>query len=127
MTESSLTALENAVLEKVLTGDHPFLTCLRAQIGALRVEARELTGVGFFTEFAHAHGIAPCGENLQFGDVEAEIPNLQHGAGFLLYVRAGLITMLEGYTYDEDWPSRIDTFSLRYSDPTRTALLRSLG
>ncbi|MDZ4155408.1 MAG: hypothetical protein U1E09_02545, partial [Methylococcales bacterium] len=51
---------------------------------------------------------------VKFGDVIGEIPELLSGAGFLLYIKNGVLDMLEGYSYDEPWPSSIDTFNLRY-------------
>jgi hypothetical protein len=50
--------------------------------------------------------------DMHIGDVGAEFPALKHGAGFVLFVRGGVITMLEGYTYDEAWPERTDEFRL---------------
>ena len=35
-----------------------------------------------------------------------------HGAGFLLFIRGGVISMLEGYTDDESWPASTDEFTL---------------
>ena len=52
---------------------------------------------------------------------------LAHGAGFVLFIRGGRLSMLEGYTYDEPWPDQVRGFSLRYSDPERKAELAKLG
>jgi|HubBroStandDraft_3_1064219.scaffolds.fasta_scaffold554387_1 hypothetical protein len=40
------------------------------------------------------------------GDVNGTAANLKHGLGFVLFVKAGILGMLEGYTYDEEWPIR---------------------
>jgi hypothetical protein len=50
-----------------------------------------------------------------------------HGAGFLLYVDGGLLSMLEGYSYEEPWPDEIREFSVSYLDPARTSVLATLG
>jgi hypothetical protein len=123
---SELTALELAVLTKLLDGDHPVLTQLRKQIPQLSVVSREFSGVGFFTDVSvlTRHDAVP--ESLTFGDVEATIEGLRNGAGFVLFVRAGAISMLEGYTYDEPWPETVGSFSLRYWEPTRAKLLADL-
>jgi hypothetical protein len=126
----SIAPLEMAVLQKLLGGDHPVLTVLRAQLFGLSVVLREETGTGFFTEFAVGDTACPAVlplPRVQFGDVEATIPGLKHGAGFLLYVEEGLLHMLEGYSYEEPWPDHIDQFSLKYSDPNRRAVLAKLG
>ena len=131
MNSSDLSSLEVAVLQTLLAGDHPVLAVLRSQLDGLTMNKRELTGVGFFTELSvtkptSSNSILPSGQ-LRFGDVEAVIGELAHGAGFLLYVDGGMLRMLEGYSYDVPWPEVIAEFSVRYSGPTRTALLAQLG
>jgi hypothetical protein len=124
-----LNTLEQAVLQKLLDGDHPTLIALRAQLEGLVVTRRDLTGVGFFTELAGSK-TTPTGSvasaDLQFGDVEADIEGLRHGAGFLLYVEGGRLHTLEGYSYDERWPDDIGRFTLRYTSPGREATLAAL-
>jgi hypothetical protein len=113
---ASFTALERAVVEMLLAGDLPALYALRAQFTASRVAKREFTGVGFFTDFdvpASAPQVS-ANRSLEIGDVEASISGLQHGAGFVLFVRGGVLHTLEGYTYDEQWPAEISSFSLQY-------------
>jgi hypothetical protein len=130
MTLSDLEPLETAVLEKLLAGDHPALAALRQQLAGLTVRRREKTGAGFFTEFSVAETAArapvPSGR-FRFGDVQATIRGLRQGAGFLLYVDGGLLSMLEGYSYEEPWPEEIEEFSVGYLDPSRKSLLASLG
>lgn len=119
---TTLDELEAAVLDKLLAGDLPALACLRAQRQRLRVAKRERTGVGFFSEFAPPDDVVPLANarSIRFGDVLATIDGLEHGAGFLLFIDNGLITMLEGYTNaNEPWPDRVARFELRYWQPQR--------
>lgn len=116
--------LEVEVLRFLLTGDNPFLEGLRLQIDELVVQKRELSGSGFFTSFinkskVNSKTIDEFKKELKFGDVHAEIDGLQFGAGFLLYVESGKITMLEGYSYDEPWPEKCDKFSLSFVNDKR--------
>src|SRR4051812_21994815 len=123
---SDFNALETAVMQKLLDGDSPLFESLREQFRVATVKSRELTGVGFFVDFALPPGVEPIkiGEpRLVFGDVEATIPGLQLGAGFVLFVEHGLLQMLEGHTYGEPWPDDTTGFELRYSDPTREEVL----
>jgi hypothetical protein len=46
-----LNELEQAVLDMLLSGDHPVLAKLRAQVKHARVISKKLTGVGFFCSF----------------------------------------------------------------------------
>lgn len=124
-----LELLERAVIRKLLDSDHPALVALREQFPQISVKSRERTGVGFFTEFAIAAtaAAASVAPKIRFGDVEATIPGLLHGAGFVLYIDDGLLRRLEGYTYDEPWPERVEEFSLRYLDPERKGLSKTFG
>jgi hypothetical protein len=108
-----LTPLEKAVIGALLEkSGEPFDTA-RQQLEHARITKREFTGVGFFTEFAITDD-APIRRDLPdatLGNVGVEFPGVQHGAGFLLFIRGGVVTMLEGYTYAGDqWPERIDEF-----------------
>lgn len=128
MATNDLEPLEQAVLNKLLDGDHPALVALRRQLTGLTVKSRERTGAGFFTGFSVAKTVTPAPvAKLRFGDVQATISGLRHGAGFLLYVDGGLLTMLEGYSYEEPWPEEIREFSVSYLDPARKSALASLG
>src|SRR4051812_30492151 len=98
-----LNALETAVLDMLLAGDHPVLACLREQRAAATIVSRSFSGVGFFVDFAVPDSAARCGSKPDYtlSDVEATIDGLAHGAGFVIFVRDGRITMLEGFCYDE--------------------------
>jgi hypothetical protein len=113
--DAGLTALEAAVVQKLLAGDHPFLIALRTQAASAEVRDREMTGVGFYTALRvqPVPVIAGSGE-YELEDVLAELEGLDHGAGFILYVRNGVMDLLEGFSYDEPWPSAVGAFSLRY-------------
>jgi hypothetical protein len=112
-----LMEIERAVLAKLLAGNLPELECLRAQVARMHVTKRELTGVGFFTELGHPPDVVPLQSlnRVQLGDVLADVDELEHGAGFILFIERGVIVMLEGYsTANEPWPGSVNCFSLRY-------------
>jgi hypothetical protein len=114
-----LTPLEKAVIDTLLEKKGEPFDTIRRQMAHAQVTNREFTGVGFFTEFSlpkHAE-IRRDLPDSTIGNVTAEFPGLQHGAGFLLFIRNGVVTMLEGYTYDEPWPAHIDEFRV-YTDDT---------
>lgn len=115
---------ESAVLAKLLAGDHPLLTALRSQGERARVASRKYTGAGFYCTFAMPLDV-PLLEHsdFQFGDVNAKIGGLKHGAGFVLFVRGGRLDTLEGYSYDEPWPMALDDFELSYQSEPRNPQL----
>lgn len=119
---SMLNSLEKAVLETMLDKPGEPFESIRQQLAHATVAKREFSGVGFFTHFVVPVD-APVRRDLSkatIGDVGADFPNLQHGAGFLLFIRDGVVTMLEGFTYDEPWPTSTDGFKIHRQKVNRT-------
>lgn len=126
MNSINLTLLEDEVLKWLLVGNDPVIVALQIQRKEIASIQRKLTGYGFYLNFDTRSNLIPLHnqmavkENFCFGDVEANISSLKNGAGFLLWIKNGIISSLEGYTYDEVWPKEIKEFSLRYlSGPNR--------
>jgi hypothetical protein len=114
-----LNELEQAVLDKQIAGDHPALAVLRAQAEKARVVGRTETGVGFFCNFEVESSAPTLTGNFYIGDVHGELNDLAHGAGFVLFIRSGAISMLEGFTFDEAWPQHVHHFKLGYDREPR--------
>ncbi|HUF60189.1 MAG TPA: hypothetical protein VMR89_12055 [Actinomycetota bacterium] len=127
---TELDELERAVLEKLVAGDAPDLVKLQRQVAVCHVANREQTGHGFFTSFEVDPSEAEPIESgsARFGDVQAEIEGLEHGAGFLLFIANGSLDRLEGYSYEEPRPDVIGSFSLSYvKEPRDLARLLQPG
>lgn len=108
------TPLEKEVLAAFTAPEGEPFESIRQQLACAEVVRREFTGVGFFTDFRIPPD-APVRHDLPdmtLGDVAADFPGLQHGAGFLLFIREGVVSMLEGFSYDEPWPESMDTFNI---------------
>lgn len=116
LMKNEMTELESKVMELLLQGEDSALHLLREQLRTSKVIAREFTGVGFFTKFEVPEDAKKIEgyKSFKFGDVEATIAGLKHGAGFLLHIEKGALDTLEGYTYDEIWPSDIRDFKVSY-------------
>ena len=73
--------------------------------GHLRVQRREIEPVGFFThlEPSEATRVFPNNRNLAWSGLGARFGTVD--VGFVVFVNAGCVTMIEGYTYGDDWPS----------------------
>ena len=112
----NLTSLETSVMHMLLAGDDEVLAVLRRQLGNISVTSRKMTGAGFYAEFLHPPDVERITDlpSFKFGDVDGRASNLKHGAGFLLYVTQGVLSMLEGYTYDEPWPDEVKGLVLHY-------------
>jgi hypothetical protein len=90
----------------LLAGDHPACTVLREQYARARVRHVKLSGVGFFVEYeVPADASRTAQENFAGGTVTIAVEGVEHGAGCLVFVRCGVLSFLEGYTYGGDeWP-----------------------
>ena len=114
---TTLTPLEDKVIRMLLDGDDEALAVLRQQIDHAEVSFRRMTGVGFYTNcvvFPEAARVVGH-PSFKLGDVSGTATNVRHGLGFLLYVTDGVLSMLEGYTYDEPWPSEVKGLTLTYT------------
>jgi hypothetical protein len=110
-----LTPLEREIIATLLAPDHPVTQALRQQLVGCRVASREFTGHGFFSTLLVTDGVAAAPvarKRLALGDVSANIDGLEHGAGFVLFVREGVIAVLEGFAYDELWPDGVKRFRI---------------
>jgi len=105
---------ESDVMKKIITEDLSISDLLKEQYRFATVTKRSFTGVGFFTDFEITdRSLAIPGHlNLELGKVHAKIEGLEFGAGFVLFIRDGMLGMLEGYTYNEPWPTDIITYTL---------------
>jgi hypothetical protein len=115
MMPGGLSPLEHEVIATLLSPDHPVFEALRLQFDRCEAAARELTGVGFFTELSIPTDAAPAPVRpgrLYVSGVEAEVDGLKHGAGFVLWIENGVLATLEGFSYDEPWPEMVNGYSL---------------
>ena len=114
----SMNELEISVINKMLFGQGKVLFELRRQLSECHIVSRQMTGVGFFTNFSliniYNNFFTNC--NFKIGDVHGIADNINHGVGFLLYINNGRILMLEGYTYNEPWPQQLVNLKLNYQD-----------
>ena len=110
-----LTRLEREVMMTLLAPDHPVMHALRRQYEVCGVARREFTGVGFFSKLVVAGGAAAAPvtrKTIALGDATATIDGLKRGAGFVLFVRDGVLETLEGFTFDEPWPDDATRFQI---------------
>src|SRR5260370_30403092 len=100
-----LNEVEQMTLQMLLAGDDDMLALLRAQSEAEIIMSRKMTGHGFFTDFAIPESVERT--TLRNFNIDDVYGNLSDGteAGFLLFVRNGALSCLEGFTYgDDEWP-----------------------
>ena len=96
-----LSSLEQAVLDAIALQVPPVAHALASRSERVRVIARENTGAGFYTTLDGSHYPPIKGVASPLGDVAATVVGLEHGMGFMLWLRDGHIHKLEGYSYGE--------------------------
>jgi hypothetical protein len=99
---SCFTRLERAVLTAICDIYSSDRAALEVQLSTATLLGGENTGAGFYTRFAgeRSSGYAVTGERLRAGP-EAKIDGLEHGMGFILWLKDGYAECLEGYSYGE--------------------------
>lgn len=115
-----MTELEKLIMNMLLAGDEQPLVALREQASRASVVSRTFSGCGFFTELSVPPGSARVNPpNFEISDVKLELAGLTYGAGVLLFVRDGLLSMLEGYSCgDEPWPDDVQIVAAQYLSET---------
>ncbi len=102
--ESCFTALESAVLRAICEKESVDRdrTALESQLSTAILASRKNTGAGFYTSFAVDRGsnASVGGERLRNGPA-MRIDGLQHGMGFILWLKDGYAELLEAYSYEE--------------------------
>jgi hypothetical protein len=110
--------LVGRLMPLLLDGDHPTCALLREQYARASIQQVELTGVGFFIEFeVPADVVRVTPPNFEGGQVDVQVEGVAHGAGCVLFVRGGVLSMLEGFTFDDEWPERPTVVELRDPRP----------
>ena len=112
---SNFEKFEADVMESIIAEDSAISNILEKQYKSAKIISREFSGFGFFTNFEITdESLKLLGNpNLELGNTQAKIEGLELGAGFVLFIRNGFIKMLECYTYDEPWPQKILSYSLK--------------
>jgi hypothetical protein len=127
MYGDALTELERDVIATMLRHEHPVARLLRAQLDVCHIKSRNLSGVGFFTDIVVPQVLAVSGlDSMHLNDAVLETDTLEHGAGFVLFIRNGMLEMLEGFTYDEPWPDKIGNYSVGPAETLTPEDLRAL-
>ena len=101
---------ESEVMDYILNEEPKVSEALNRQYKSAKVISREFTRVGFFTDYEIEDTSLkiPAEFSQPTGRLQVSFPGLVYGAGFILFFKDGLISMLEGYTNaGELWPEDI--------------------
>lgn len=113
-TNFQISNLERDVLEEIFRNYPELSNMLKKQIAASSIE-REFTEVGFFLNFkVQDLNIIRLPNNISttLGNINASIEGLEYGAGFVLFLKEGVIDTLEGFSYGEKWPVKVENYKI---------------
>lgn len=110
--------LTEQVIEMLLDGDEEVLYLLKKQYRSAEIISQEVEEVGFYVNFRVENfdiKAESFNRTFQIGDVDGNVDGIAGAVGFILYVKDGFLTMLEGYTnIIDDWPNTDSLIKLEY-------------
>ena len=100
---------EKIIITDIIDQYPEYQSKLQAQFEKITVQKREFSAYGFSTYYVvtATEDTLGDGENLQLGKHQWKINGLQHGSDYILWIKNGLISCLEGFSYHEHWPNEI--------------------
>ena len=109
-----VTELERLVIERLVMAPGRELLGARLNFDAIVVVERTFTGIGFITELKRSEELQLFGSGVSFrwGRVGARLNGAKMETGYLIYIDAGYLTTIDGYTYGDEWPALIDESEL---------------
>ena len=115
--------LASRVMKMLLSGDEEVLLILREQYERANIIFEEDSGVGFYIRYQADNAIRigdGVNNTFQIGDVDGEIDGINGAVGFVVFIKDGYLTMLEGYTNSIDkWPETDAEIKLFYNTEQR--------
>lgn len=100
---------EKIIISDIIEQYPEYKQKLQSQLEKITVQKREFSTYGFSTYYAVTAGEDTLGDgkNLQLGKHQWNINGLTRGSDYILWIKNGLISCLEGFSYNEPWPDEI--------------------
>jgi hypothetical protein len=108
-----LNDLEKAVLREISISTPEISRALDEQLEGIVVSSRENTNVGFYTTLRPKRVSALIKQPRTVGNVFAKIQGMQNPMTFVLFIKDGLVHVLEGASIEED-TSSIDFSTVKF-------------
>ncbi|KHD06939.1 hypothetical protein PN36_30155 [Candidatus Thiomargarita nelsonii] len=110
-----LSDFESKLIDALIKDD-PEEETIRNQLVNARVEKREYTGVGLYTDIIVSENNKKISKSNRYIQETPKAhlvhPKLKDGAGALLWFNEGYVSTLECYTYEGDWPENESLFAI---------------
>jgi len=99
------TVIERALLDALLTGDHPVLSQLRDQEKVVTVEERHWSLSGCTAELHVPRTSVPVRPaSINLADVGFRLRGAENPGHAILFVKDGFLAAIEYYNWTDDWP-----------------------
>jgi len=89
--------IEREVLEITATEYSGSVEAMRRQIDTAQVTSFENSGAGFFSDLAVADDAPVLLENSPLSGAYGSVLGIEHGMGFIVFLKDGRLSMIEGY------------------------------
>jgi hypothetical protein len=110
----TFTLLEAAALRSIFSETPGLAAGLECQLAAATATERENSGAGFFTTIKVPADAPRVNSPKVLGyETHAHISGMEHGLGFVLFIKDGALDMLEGYALAGS-TSALDLTNLRF-------------
>ncbi len=110
-----LSTFEKSVITALIKGDSES-ELISEQLKDATVKKRDYTGVGLYTDLQINENAPRLNKTSRFIEevpkAHLDHPELSAGAGAMLWITDGLISTLECYAYDEQWPKDESKFTI---------------
>ncbi|HEX8643967.1 MAG TPA: hypothetical protein VF702_08650 [Allosphingosinicella sp.] len=112
---STFTEMERAALRAIFAETPALSSELERQLDSARVTKRENSGGGFFTdiEVAEEAPRVECPTVLGYA-THARVEGLEHGLGFVLFMKGGKLQLLEGFAWGPESTASLDLDNLPF-------------
>lgn len=100
---------EKIIISDIIEQYPEYKPKLLSQFEKITVQKREFSTYGFSTYYTVTAREETLGDNvnLQLGKHQWNINGLAHGSDYIFWIKNGLISCLEGFSYNEPWPNEI--------------------
>lgn len=99
---------EKIIIEDIIHTYPKYAEKLTRQYNSATVVGRDINSHGFYTRFEVKDKDAAIDESVkQLGENQWNLNDLKYGSDYILWIKNGLISCLEGFSYGEPWPKKI--------------------
>jgi len=99
---------ERIIIEDIIQTYPEYAEKLTRQYNSATVVGRNINSHGFYTRFEVKDKDAAIDESVkQLGENQWNLNDLKYGSDYILWIKNGLISCLEGFSYGEPWPEKI--------------------